>query len=74
MISMETLTINLRNFFSAMNALSFKSFRNLMFTFTWKSSFPRTVYLHLTWPNVEVEAKNSEVADDANYTLQVSGM
>ena len=51
-----------------------KSFLSLLFTFPWKSSFPSTVYLHLTWPNVEVEAKNSEVADDANYTLQASGI
>ena len=28
-----------------------------------------TVYLHLIWLNREVEAEDSEVADDADYTL-----
>ena len=46
-----------------------KSFLSLLLTFPWKSSFPRTVCLHLTWPNAGVEAEHSEVADDADYTL-----
>ena len=30
-----------------------------------------TVYLHLIWLNREVEAEDSEVADDADYTNTV---
>ena len=46
-----------------------KSFLSSLFTFPWKSSFSCTVCLHLTWPNAGVEAEDSEVADDADYTL-----